>query len=116
MTTKEILELYKIRFVDERMEDSYVVKNFLGGGSMESFFFLLRDHEDIEEEVIRKIDHYLNGNKFEIENTVAVESELILIDPSGVKFINIESLIVEQIVPLDHFKSIAMARSDYNRT
>jgi len=116
MTTTEILAFYDINFINMQLGlDLSPSKFFIGGGEMESFFLFFRDPEVIETEVIPVIDHYLNGNPFLIDNDLTVGGgDYVEVTLLGVRFINRNTLIEDQMVPLDHFKSIAIAWADFN--
>ena len=113
MTATKILLYYNISFINWNSGlGSKPTKVFMGGGEMEAFFWHFRGTEEIEEDVIPVIDHYLTGNPLLIDNDLTVGGddyvEVIL---SGVRFINSETLIEEQLVPLDDFSNrIIMGR------
>lgn len=111
MTTTEVLSFHDISFITLESElDSKPIKFFIGGGEMESFFLNFRNLDDVESEVIPVIDHYLNGNLFAIDNDLTVEgSDYIEVTTLGVRFINKVTLVEDQLVPLDQFKTIAQA-------
>lgn len=117
MTTTEILLSHNINFVNiESGLDLTPTKFFMGGGEMENFFLFFKSTEDIETEVIPVIDHYLAGNLFPIDNDLTVGGgDYVEVTLSGVKFINRDTLVEEQSVPLDHFREIALAWANFNR-
>jgi hypothetical protein len=117
MTTVEILEFHNISFINQESSlDISPTKLFIGGRAMETFFFLMNDPDDIDTEIIPRIDHYLAGNTFPIDNDLTVGGgDFVKVTLGGVNFINMITMAVEQIVPLNHFKEIAIAWADYNR-
>ncbi len=115
METQQLLKLYDISFEETRHDNMSPTRNFLGGGEMETFFLFMRGHENIEEDVIPVIDHYIKGNPFPIDNDLTVGgASFVDVEGDGVKFINRETMETEQVVPLEHFKIIAQAWADYN--
>ena len=117
MTTTEILQFHNISFINQESSlDVSPTKLFIGGGEMESFFFFFNDPDDIDTEIIPRINHYLAVNPFPIDNDLTVGGgDFVEVTLGGVNFINRNTIVVEQVVPLDHFKEIALAWADFNR-
>lgn len=108
MTTKEVLDFYDVSFyVSTQFAKT---PHFLGGDEMEELFIYFNTVDDIDEEILPLIDHYLNGNPFPIDNDLTVSlRERIEVTLEGVKFINMNTGTVDMVVPLQNFKIIALA-------
>ncbi|GGE66455.1 hypothetical protein EV200_1083 [Pedobacter psychrotolerans] len=113
MTTKEILKLYKIEMIIEQV-NGYKIKNFIGGGDMEPFFSLAYATADtVDEDVIPAIQHFLNGNIPPIDPDLGGIGALATIYSDAVRFHNPYNGEIEQTIPLEHFKIIALAWRDF---
>ncbi|KRB56739.1 hypothetical protein [Flavobacterium sp. Root186] len=116
MTLNQILDLYDISFIKIRDNQNSYTKLFYGGGEMEMFFTYFREPDNIEEEVIQLIDHYLNGNPFPVDNDLTVgNGDFIEVSAFSVTFTNRESFIISQSIPLNHFRAITQAWVNYLR-
>ncbi|MBP2616427.1 hypothetical protein [Chryseobacterium jejuense] len=108
MTTKEVLDFYNINFYVSTQFGK--TPYFLGGDEMEELFLFFNAVDDIDEEVLPLIDHYLNGNPFSVDNDLTVAlRERIEVTLDGVKFINMNTGNVDMEVPLQNFKTIVLA-------
>ncbi|HCN47962.1 MAG TPA: hypothetical protein DIT10_02485 [Chryseobacterium sp.] len=108
MTTKEVLDFYNISFYVSTQVGK--TPYFLGGDEMEELFLFFRTVDDIDEEVLPLIDHYLNGNPFPVDNDLTVTTrERVEVTLAGVTFISMHTGNMDMMVPLQHFKTIVLA-------
>jgi len=120
MTTKEVLDSYKINILNRKTSTYGIVTNdkfFLGGEQMESFFGLsYNDLETLNDILIPTVEHFLNGDNPPLDwndtyFTGINNTAIIYVDK--VCFISHQSRNVIQTVPIGHFKIIAEAWRDF---
>lgn len=114
MTTKEVLKMYDIEMIKTNHIYKGKVKMFLGGGNMEAFFGLSYATADtINEDVLPMIEHFLNGNMPPVDPDLGGLGAPATIYSEAIRFHNPNTREIEQTVPIDHFKIIALAWRDF---
>ena len=122
MTAEEILKIYRIEMINYLLSPAQgsskrIVKTFLGGGEMESFFgTACKSIDDINEVVIPIIQHFIDGNNPPMdENEANMEGidNFLIVYPNGGNFFSLNDFKLLQIVPLDHLKIIAETWRDF---
>lgn len=120
MTTKEILDSYKISMYNRKTSARGMVTNdkfFLGGEQMESFFGLsYNDPDNLNEILIPTVEHFFNGDNPPLDwndTTFTGIDNTAIIYIDAVCFFSHQSGNVLQTVPISHFKIIAEAWRDF---
>ncbi len=122
MTAIEILKLYDVKM--ERLQidlpfknQKQIITNFTGGNQMEPFFGISYNTIDsIEKDIIKKVDHFINGNSppmNEMDVQISAIDNYAILYADGVHFYNPNNGNVLQKVPLEHFKIIAALWRDF---
>lgn len=114
MTTKEVLKIYNIEMIITNHIYKGKVKLFLGGGDMEPFFGLSYATADtVNEDILPIIEHFLNGNTPPVDPDLGGLGAPATIYLHEVRFHNPNNGQIEQTIPLEHFKIIAIAWRDF---
>jgi len=122
MSKQEILNQYGIKMLNKAIRASLHggqanSKIFSGGNQMDSFFDIsYNDPNNINDEILTKVNYVLNGNTPPLSD---IDSELSGLDtfaevfPTEVRFYDFNTGDILQQVPLEHFKIIAEAWRDF---
>jgi hypothetical protein len=118
MTRQEILNLYGIKMINRISTMSGIKeinKTFSAGGIMEGYFVIeFNTVESLEEDVIALIEHFIKRDNPPIDPDLGgSHADFATAYLDGVRFHNPYTGEITQIVPPEHFKTIAEVWRDF---
>lgn len=109
MTVEEILHQYDVSFYVSDFGTPF----FLAANVMEKMFTFFSSVDDLNEEVLQLVDHYLQGNPFPVDNDLSFFYQGAEVTMQGIRFYHLYTGDLDFLLPLEHFKVIVLAWRDF---
>ncbi len=121
MTTQDVLNQYDIKFINNATPNPLGVKSirktFANGGAMGWYFDVeFRDADSINEDILPIINYFVAGNNPPLDDNSAElggSTNYALPYLDAVRFHNPDNGEIVQTIPINDFKIIAQAWSDF---